>query len=86
MDSEWNTCFQEARDAHLALLKANNWGQPAAASTEAQTKTVELGQTIEQVDQILGAPQKILKAGTKVIYVYPDLKVTFENGKVADLQ
>jgi hypothetical protein len=85
MDSEWNTCFQEARDTHLAALKANNWGQSAAASTEAP-KTVEVGQTIEQVDQILGAPQKILKAGTKVIYIYQDLKVTFENGKVADLQ
>lgn len=86
MDSEWNTCFREARDTHLAELKANNWGQSAAASTEVQTKTVELGQTIEQVDQILGPPQKILKAGTKVIYVYQDLKVTFEHGKVTDLQ
>jgi hypothetical protein len=86
MDSEWNTCFKEARDAHLATLKDNNWGQAKAASTKGQTKTVELGQTIEQVDEILGAPQKILKAGAKVIYVYQDLKVTFENGKVSDLQ
>lgn len=86
MDSEWNTCFKEARDAHLAALKASNWGESTAASTEVQTKTVELGQTIEQVDEILGAPQKILKAGTKVIYIYQDIKVTFENGKVADLQ
>ena len=62
------------------------WGQSAAASTEVQTKTVKLGQTIEQVDQNLGTPQKILKAGAKVIYVYQDLKITFENGKVADLQ
>jgi hypothetical protein len=86
MSSEWNTCFQEARDARLAALKASNWGQAATASTGVQTKTVELGQTIEQVEQILGKPQKILKAGAKVIYVYPDLKVTFENGKVADFQ
>lgn len=49
-------------------------------------KIVALGQTIEQVDQTLGAPQKILKAGAKVTYVYQDLKVTFENGEVADLQ
>ena len=47
---------------------------------------MKLGQTFQQVDQILGAPQKILKAGTDVIYVYQDLKLTFENGKVADLQ
>jgi hypothetical protein len=67
-------------------LPIYNWGQSVAASTEVQTKTVHLGQAIEQVDQILGAPQKILKAGAKVIYVYQDLKITFENGKVADLQ
>jgi hypothetical protein len=63
-----------------------NWGQSAAASTEVQPKIVRLGQTLEQVDQSLGAPQKILKAGAEVIYVYQDLKVTFENGKVTDLQ
>ncbi len=51
-----------------------------------QAKVVGLGQTIEQVDQTLGAPQKILKAGLEVIYVYQGLKVTFENGRVADLQ
>src|SRR5215216_6664310 len=33
-----------------------NWGQSAAASTDVQTKAVYLGQTIEQVDQIIGAP------------------------------
>lgn len=63
-----------------------DWSQSAAASTEVQAKTVKLGQAIEQVDQVLGAPQKILKAGAEVIYVYQDLKITFENGKVVDLQ
>ena len=58
----------------------------AAVSTGVHPKIVKLGQTFQQVDQILGAPQKILKAGTDVIYVYQDLKLTFENGKVADLQ
>lgn len=63
-----------------------NGGQSAAASTEIQTKIVRLGQTIEQVDQTLGAPQKTLKAGAEVIYIYQDLKITFENGYVANLQ
>jgi hypothetical protein len=53
---------------------------------EGQAKVVGLGQTIEQVDQTLGSPQKTLKAGAEVIYVYQGLKVTFENGKVADIQ
>ena len=63
-----------------------NWGGSAAASTEIPIKAVALGQTIEQVDQTLGAPQKILKAGAKMIYVYQGLKVIFENGKVADFE
>lgn len=82
MNSEWNTCFKEAFDTHLAALKANNWGDPG---TE-QPKTVELGQTTEEVQKVLGAPQKILNAGTKVIYIYADLKITFQDGKVVDFQ
>lgn len=82
MNSEWNTCFKEARDAHLATLKANNWGDPGTG----QPKTVELGQTTEEVQKVLGAPQKILNAGAKVIYIYADLKVTFQDGKVVDFQ
>jgi hypothetical protein len=84
MSSEWNTCFQEARNAQLASLQASNWGQSTAVP--GQAKTIELSQTIEQVEQILGTPQKILKAGPKVIYIYPDLKITFTDGKVTDLQ
>ena len=67
------------------IVIPDNFPLPAP-SMEVQAKAVYLGQTIEQVDQILGAPQKILKAGAKVIYVYQELKITFENGKVADLQ
>ena len=51
-----------------------------------QAKVVGRGQTIAQVDQTLGAPQKILKSGSEVIYEYQGMKVTFESGKVADLQ
>jgi len=44
------------------------------------------GQTIEQVVAALGQPQKKAKVGTKEIYYYKDLKVTFVNGKVKDIQ
>jgi hypothetical protein len=33
-----------------------------------------------------GQPGKIAKIGPKEIYYYPDLKVTFVNGKVTDVQ
>jgi hypothetical protein len=45
-----------------------------------------LGQTIDQVVAALGQPDKIVNLGSKQIYVYKDLKVTFVDGKVADVQ
>jgi hypothetical protein len=47
---------------------------------------VKEGQTIDQVVAALGQPTKKAKVGTKDIYYYKDLKVTFINGKVKDIQ
>jgi hypothetical protein len=38
------------------------------------------------VKAALGNPDKIVNLGTKLIYVYKDIKVTFLNGKVSDVQ
>ena len=59
---------------------------PPADAPAAAPPTVELGQTPDQVVAILGQPQKKAKVGTKEIYYYKDLKVTFVNGKVKDVQ
>jgi hypothetical protein len=60
-----------------------------ATETEAaaqNTKTISLGQTPEQVEAILGKPDKIVNLGPKVTYIYKDMKVIFQDGKVADVQ
>lgn len=49
-------------------------------------KTIELGQTIAQVEEILGKPVSVAKLGTKTIYTYKDMKVIFIDGKVSDVQ
>lgn len=59
--------------------------QPVNAPS-AEPKTVELGQTVAQVEAVLGKPDKVIKLGAKTIYVYKDLKVTFTDGKVTDVQ
>lgn len=59
---------------------------PETEVQASQTKTVALGQTQDQVKSILGAPDKILDLGQKVIYVYKDIKVIFVDGKVSDIQ
>jgi hypothetical protein len=74
---------QEAAPADSAPPQAPAAGGQAPA---AATKTIALGQTEDEVVGILGAPQKKVNLGTKEIYFYPDMKVIFISGKVADVQ
>jgi hypothetical protein len=60
--------------------------QQAAPQQQAEPQTIEKGQTTDQVQAALGKPDKIVNLGPKQIYIYKDLKVTFVNGKVADVQ
>ena len=60
--------------------------QPVPAQPAQPPPTIALGQTIDQVVAILGPPDKIVRLGPKEIYLYKDLKVTFQDGKVADVQ
>lgn len=59
---------------------------PESEATAVQTKTIALGQTRAQVEEILGKPERIVDLGAKVSYVYKDMKVVFTDGKVADVQ
>jgi hypothetical protein len=60
--------------------------QPQQEAPQAEPQTIEKGQTTDQVQASLGKPDKIVNLGTKQIWVYKDLKVTFVNGKVSDVQ
>jgi hypothetical protein len=59
---------------------------PPPDAPPAQPKTISKGQTRDQVVAIMGQPQKVVNLGTKEIDYYPDMKVIFINGKVADVQ
>ena len=48
--------------------------------------TIGLGQTPDQVTAAVGQPTRVINLGPKFIYVYPDMKVIFENGVVSDVQ
>lgn len=76
-----DSATQEAAPADSAPPQA-----PAVGGQAAATKTIALGQTEDEVVGILGAPQKKVNLGTKEIYFYPDMKVIFISGKVADVQ
>ena len=65
---------------------ASGPGPNAASAPAAEPVSVDVGQTIDQVTAALGTPLKIVNLGAKKIYVYKDMKVTFNNGKVSDVQ
>ena len=60
--------------------------QQAPPEPQPEPQTIRIGQTVDQVVAALGKPPKIVDLGAKQIYVYKDLKVTFTNGKVSDVQ
>ena len=45
-----------------------------------------MGQSPDQVVAALGQPMQIFNVGTKMIYKYKSLKITFVNGKVTDVE
>jgi hypothetical protein len=74
---------QAQPEAPLALIPPP---PPPPPDPVVETKSIEVGQTKDQVTAILGKPDKTFKAGTKEIYQYKDIKVTFVNGKMTDAQ
>jgi hypothetical protein len=61
-------------------------GQDQQPQQPAQPQTIEKGMTADQVTGVLGNPDKIVNLGAKQLYIYKDMKVTFLNGKVSDVQ
>ncbi len=59
---------------------------PPPPPPDAPPPTVALGQTMEQVKAGFGQPLREAKLGAKVIFYYHDMKVTFRNGKVTDVE
>ena len=56
-----------------------------AAKEEASSIEIKIGMTIEEVESLLGTPLKKAVLGKKVLYKYKDWKITFEDGKVSDV-
>ena len=44
------------------------------------------GLSIDQTKAIRGEPQRIVEVGNRKIYVYKDLKITFTNGRLTDIE
>ena len=60
-------------------------GAPAAAHHSGPV-AIALGQTPAQVIEMKGQPTNKVNFPNKQIYIYPDMKITFVNGKLTDAQ
>jgi hypothetical protein len=80
--------YQEADKAEQDAFGGGSGAEAFTPATPAPTPpaTISLGQTTDEVIGILGQPKNILDLGAKKIYVYPDLKITFKEGKVTDIE
>jgi hypothetical protein len=80
--TEISQAAQEANTGEQELVS-----QSAAADTNAAGPvTISLGQSMADVESSNGKPDKVIDLGAKKIYVYKDLKITFTDGKVSDVQ
>jgi len=75
-----------APDAAPAAGAAEPPDFPTAPNPDTEGQAVAVGQSADQVQAILGPPDLIADLGAKTIYLYPTLKIFFENGKVSRIQ
>jgi len=77
---------QQAQSGGDADQQQSAQPAPPAEQPQAEPQTIQLGMTTDQVQAALGKPEKIFNVGSKQIYTYKDVKITFMNGKVSDVQ
>jgi hypothetical protein len=87
-----NQQWGEADKAEQEVTAQVGGAQTAAAAPapiaapEAPPFNISIGQTIDEVTTGLGQPKSVVNLGAKKIYVYKDMKITFKDGKVSDVQ
>lgn len=59
--------------------------QPVVTQS-ASPKSVELGNTPDEVQSVMGQPDKIINLGARVLHVYKDMKIIYVDGKDSDVQ
>jgi hypothetical protein len=59
---------------------------PPPPPPDAPPPTIALGQTMDQVTAGFGQTLRVAKLGAKAIFYYKDMKVTFTNGKVSNVE
>jgi hypothetical protein len=82
---------QQAQQSEQEVLKQTGGGPsaldaPPPPPAEPASVSIDKGQTTDQVKAALGEPTRIVTLGSKTIYFFKDMKVTFLNGKVSNIE
>jgi len=77
---------KEATQSAPADASAPGGETAPAPAQQTATVNIAMGQTIDQVTSALGQPLTVINLGAKKIYKYKDMKITFMNGKVSDVE
>jgi hypothetical protein len=80
--SELAGAVKEANRSELDIIREGVQA-PAGSGSGA---TISLGMSVAEVESALGRPASTVDLGSKQIFVYKDLKITFLNGRVSDVQ
>ncbi len=86
INQQMQTSNQVDQDTQASPIGGLDSAATPAASPAAAPVSISLGQSIAQVTAALGQPQSVIDLGTKKIYKYKDMKVTFRAGKVSDVE
>ena len=82
-----NASFDQVAPVIDELLVDDSPPPPSAPQQPAQQPAaVELGASIEQVVSAMGDPPIVADINRKLIFLYPDIKVIFLDGKVIDVK
>jgi hypothetical protein len=96
LDVNTHQAWARTGDAPAPAAEASQEAAPAPAPlptiapppppVDAPPPTITVGQTKDQVTAAFGQPVKAAKIGAKEIFYYKDMKVTFTNGTVSNVE
>lgn len=86
VDTPFASAVRPDPDAAAQIGAVAQEANQAPPQTPSGPAVIGLGQTTDQVVALLGQPLTVVNLGEKQIYVYKDMKITFLNGRVTDVQ
>jgi hypothetical protein len=81
-----NQQSQEAERAEQETLSQASVQEGSQTPAAAAAVNISMGMSIDEVTAAFGEPPRKFDGGTKKIYIYKDMKITFNDGKVTDVQ